>query len=514
MPAVAENIFAAYAQGYAGRAEAPVLHTPDGAVWSWADAERRSSQLANTLVAAGARPGDRISVQVDKSVEALWLYFACVRAGLVYHPLNPSYTPAEMDFFLRDAEPFGFVGEAAQVQALAGLLDAVGVCQRWAMEADGTGTLCDLSAPADTNAGISQSGWDTQAVLLYSSGTTGTPKGIVLTHGNLASNAQTLAQHWRFSNEDVLLHALPMFHVHGLFIALGCVFVAGASAIYLPRFDTDEVVRALPRATVMMGVPTYYTRLLQHRGFQSQHITRIRLFISGSAPLLPETFSAFEARTGQRILERYGMTETIVNTSNPVDGERRCGSVGLPLEDVEVRVVDEHLTPLPAGQVGSVQVRGPNVFPGYWRLPERTAEECSPDGFFNTGDLGTLDSDGYLRLSGRSRDLIISGGMNLYPKEIEEVLNAHPMVAESAVIGLPHPDFGEAAVAVVVSTGQGDGNLAERLREYVRLSLAAYKIPKRVILVESLPRNSMSKVQKNRLRDTWRELLLVPDKEE
>ncbi len=454
----------------------PFLRDAEGRVThTYADAARRSAQLARALAAHGARPGERVAMQVAKSVEALMVYLACVRAGYVLLPMNTGYTPAEVAHLVGDAEPVVVLDDAS--------LAAI------AVEAD--------SMP--TGLEVHRAGPDDLAAILYTSGTTGRPKGAMLSQRNLAANSATLAGLWGFTADDVLLHALPIFHTHGLFVATNCTVAVGASMVFLDRFDPVEVTAALPHCTVMMGVPTFYTRLLAHPGFDVAACASMRLFISGSAPLLASVHDEFRARTGHAILERYGMTETSMLTSNPLDGDRRPGTVGFPLPDVQVRVVDDQGAPVPTGEVGGVEVRGPNVFAGYWRRPELTDTEFTPDGWFRTGDVGTFDGDGYLHLVGRSKDLIISGGLNVYPKEVESVLDELDGVLESAVIGVPDPDFGEAVVAVVVADGSAAPDPAV-LREAARRQLAPFKVPKRVHLVEALPRNAMGKVEKAVLR--------------
>ena len=455
-----------------------------GEAVNYAQALARAGGFAQALVRRGVRPGDRVAVQVEKAVEALWLYLGCLRAGAVFLPLNPAYTWAETEYFLRDAEVALFVAEPARV-AEAGHGVTLPALAAEAGEAD----FDDVPATGATLAAI-----------LYTSGTTGRSKGVMLSRDNLASNAAVLADVWAFTGDDVLLHVLPIFHTHGLFVATNTVLAAGASMIFLPAFGPDAVFAALPRASVMMGVPTHYTRLLSDARLTAEAVAHVRLFISGSAPLSAVTHRDWAARTGTAILERYGMTETNMNTSNPYAGERRAGTVGFALPGVEVRVCDPVTgAPLPRGEVGSIEVRGPNVFGGYWRMPEKTAAEFRADGFFITGDMGAFDADGYLAILGRSKDLVITGGLNVYPAEVEGVIDDLPGVAASAVIGVPHPDFGEAVVAVVVPAA--GATLEEgRLREALRDRLAAFKIPKRVIVAADLPRNAMGKVQKNQLR--------------
>lgn len=451
-----------------------LLDGDGGLLLSYADAARRSAQLAHALVGRGVLPGDRVAVRAEKSPEVLLVYIACLRAGAALLPMNTAYTPAEVQHLVTDAE-------ACLVLDDHGLAALVG----------------EAAAMPEVFDDVAQSP-EGLAAVVYTSGTTGRPKGAMLSHRNLASNAAALHRIWGFEPDDVLLHALPVFHVHGLFVATHCSIANGSPMVFLPRFDVDAVMGALPRCTVMMGVPTFYTRLLADRRFDAELVRHMRLFVSGSAPLLASDHQQFSARTGHAILERYGMTETSMITSNPLHGERRPGTVGMPLPDVEVRVVGDDGA-VPAGAVGGIEVRGPNVFAGYWRRPELNATEFTADGFFRTGDLGTFDADGYLSIVGRSKDLIISGGLNVYPKEVEEVLDGLEGVAESAVIGLPDADFGEAVVAVLVARA-GATIDPEQVRAATRDRLAAFKVPKRVHVVDALPRNAMGKVEKAKLR--------------
>ncbi len=492
------NLFAHFRAQFKAHAAKIALETNGGRSYSYRDLDTESARLASCLRSQGLAPGDRVSVQVEKSPEALCLYLACLRAGLVYHPLNTGYTADELRYFFNDAEPALIVCDPDDAKTVEGL---AGKAQVLTLDIMGRGSLVMESRLARTDFGVEQVEPDSLAALLYSSGTTGAPKGVMLTHANLLSNARALVETWGFSDADRLLHALPIFHVHGLFTALGCVLLSGASMIWLPKFSAAEAVRFLPQTTVLMGVPTYYTRLLADPDFCAEACSHMRLFISGSAPLLPETFAQFQARAGHPILERYGMTETGMNTSNPLDGERRPGTVGFPLPGVEVRAVDDNDRPTPAGEVGNLQVRGPNVFQGYWRLPDKTAEEFTPDGFFRTGDQGVIDADGYVSIVGRSKDMVISGGLNVYPKEVEQVIDRIAGVKESAVIGVPHPDLGEAVVAVVVPE-PGAQLDEEKIIAETRRCLAPYKTPKRVVFIDALPRNTMAKVQKSRLRET------------
>jgi malonyl-CoA/methylmalonyl-CoA synthetase len=480
----------------------PFLHLPDGTVLTYDGFLKLAARIAHVVQDHGVQPGDRVAVQVKKSAEALALYAACIQAGAIFLPLNTAYTPNEVDYFVGNAEPRVVVCDGASHDALAPIAEKAGA-RLLTLNGDGSGTLTDAAArQADRFDTVSRGG-DDLAAFLYTSGTTGRSKGAMLTQDNLLSNAKSLVEAWRFTANDVLLHALPIFHTHGLFVACNVILLAGGSMIFLPSFKTDEAIFWLPKATSMMGVPTFYTRLLDDPRFTKDLASHMRLFTSGSAPLLAETHNAFEERTGHRILERYGMTETNMTTSNPYDGERRAGTVGFPLPNVEIRVVDpETKAVLPNGETGILEVRGPNVFKGYWRMPEKTREEFREDGFFITGDVVTIDKDGYVQIVGRAKDLIISGGFNIYPKEVEFLLDEQDGVLESAVIGVPHPDFGEGVVGVVVPKS---GNIIdeEKLLAAIRDRIARFKQPKRIFAVEELPRNTMGKVQKNILRDRF-----------
>ncbi len=473
-------------------------------VLRYAEAEALSARHAAVLAGAGVEAGDRVLVQVAKSPEAVALYLACLRLGAVFVPLNPAYTAAELEYFIADSEPRAVICAPSRAGETGALLAPGTVLLTLGPE--GEGTLSDRAREAAPHVGSTPRGGGDLAAILYTSGTTGRSKGAMLSHDNLASNALTLHEIWRFRPGDVLLHALPIFHVHGLFVALHCAMLNGSRVIFQSRFDVDALVARLPDATVLMGVPTFYTRLLEHPGFGRESCANMRLFISGSAPLLPETFARFEQRTGRRILERYGMTETGMITSNPCDGERIAGTVGFPLPGVRVRVADGEGRELPRGAVGMLEVAGPNVFAGYWKMPERSAAEFRPDGWFITGDLAVMDEAGRVSIVGRAKDVVISGGYNIYPKEVEEALDRLEGVRESAVIGLPEPDLGEAVVAVVVPEGQSAPD-PEALREALRGRLAGFKVPKRVVLRDALPRNAMGKVQKNLLREELGALL-------
>lgn len=465
--------------------------------------DSQSAGLAARLIALGLEPGDRLAVQVEKSAMALILYLAALRAGVVYLPLNTAYTAAELAYFLGDASPRLFVvdpSSRAEVEAIAA---PAGIAVA-TLSADGAhGSLLDGVGEAPADFADVPRRPDDLAAILYTSGTTGRSKGAMLTHANLLSNARTLAEAWCFEAADELLHALPIYHTHGLFVATNVSLVAGAAMRLLPRFDMDAIFRGLETATVMMGVPTFYTRLLADPRLNAASTRGMRLFISGSAPLLVETHTAWEERSGHRILERYGMTETNMNSSNPYDGDRRAGTVGPALPGVSIRIVDpETRQPLPTGDIGMIEVRGPNVFAGYWRMPEKTAAELKPDGFFVTGDLGRIDADGYLEIVGRGKDLIISGGLNIYPKEIETEIDGIDGVIESAVIGVPHLDFGEAVTAIVVKESESELDQS-RLLSILSQRLARFKLPKNVVFLAEIPRNAMGKVNKSELRSRY-----------
>ncbi|RWN31710.1 malonyl-CoA synthase [Mesorhizobium sp.] len=482
-----------------------LMETDDGRSITYGDMLARSAQLAHALLQLGVQAGDRVAVQVEKSPQAVLLYLACLRAGAVFLPLNTAYTLTELDYFFGDAEPRLVVcdpARAADIGALAETSGAITVT----LGGNGEGSLMDQASRQSSDFHDVVRGPDDVAAILYTSGTTGRSKGAMLSHENLASNARVLVDHWRFTAADILIHALPIFHTHGLFVATNVVLMAGASMLFETKFDPARIVSLLPRATAMMGVPTFYVRLLQQDGLNRQAAKNIRLFVSGSAPLLAETHKAWRERTGHAILERYGMTETNMNTSNPYDGERRAGTVGFPLPGVALRIADpDGGATLAQGKVGMIEVKGPNVFGGYWRMPEKTKAEFRDDGFFITGDLGLIDADGYVHIVGRGKDLIISGGYNIYPKEVESEIDALPGVSESAVVGVAHPDFGEGVTAIVVRTPASTITAAEIVGA-IAGRLAKYKHPKRVIFVDELPRNTMGKVQKNLLRETYKDL--------
>jgi malonyl-CoA/methylmalonyl-CoA synthetase len=492
------NLYRLLRDHFAEHGEQPCLLMPDGSVVHYDDLDAASARFAHALVAAGCEIGDRVAVQVDKSWEALALYLGCLRAGLVFLPLNVGYQKSELGYFFGDAEPRVVVCRPDTESMVGALRPEAAVLTL----ASGAGTLLERAAELPETFDTVLSKPDDLAAILYTSGTTGRAKGAMLTHRNLGSNALALVDAWGFTRGDVLLHALPIYHVHGLFVAVHCALLSACRMLWLAKFDAAEVRTLLPRATVMMGVPTFYTRLLADPAFGAADCRSMRLFVSGSAPLLPETFAAFRERTGQPILERYGMSETGMNTSNPLKGERIAGTVGPPLRGVSIRVVDDAGEPCAAGTIGAIQVKGANVFAGYWRMPEKTREEFTDDGWFRTGDVGELLPNGYLRIVGRAKDLIITGGLNVYPKEIEEKIDALPGVAESAVIGVPDTDFGEAVNAVVVLRAGGAAREQDIIAA-LKAEIASFKVPKRVFFVDALPRNAMGKVQKNVLREQF-----------
>ena len=480
----------------------PFLVVRDGATITYRDFIAESGRLANLLTDLGLTAGDRVAAQIGKSPAALALYAACVRAGLVFLPLNPAYTPDELGYFVQNSGARLLVCDPGDASRLAAIARDAGAAVE-TLAGDGSGSLRAKAAAMPADFAIVPRDGDDLAALLYTSGTTGRSKGAMLTQNNLLSNAQVLADYWRFTDKDVLLHALPIFHTHGLFVATNITLIAGGAMIFLPKFDLGDVLANLPRATTMMGVPTFYTRLLDAPEFTGDLVRHMRLFISGSAPLLADTHAGFARRTGHRILERYGMTETNMNTSNPYDGDRRAGTVGFPLPGVELKITDpETGQTLAPGEIGLIEVRGANVFRGYWQMPDKTAAELRRDGFFITGDLGRVDPDGYVQIVGRNKDLIISGGFNIYPKEIELLLDEQTGVLESAVIGVPHPDFGEAVLALIVARPGASPDL-DAIQTAIAGSLARFKHPRQLIIVDELPRNTMGKVQKNLLRDAY-----------
>ena len=494
------NLFSFYSRGFPEDLDQIFIEHTEGSFITYRDLLDQSEKYANGFKALGLQAGDRVSIQVSKSPEAVFIYLACLRSNLIFHPLNTAYKEKELSFFLNDAKPSVFICEQEVSDKIASLDVDQLPSNIYTLLPNQKGTIHDIKVSG--NHEVQDCPEDQIAALLYSSGTTGKPKGIMLTHGNIGSNAHALKEAWQFKSDDCLLHALPIYHVHGLFVALGCALLSGSRVLWLDAFNPDEVIDALPNCTVMMGVPTYYTRLLSNEKIQKEVVKNIRIFISGSAPLLEETFDEFYLRTGHEIIERYGMTETNIISSNPVNGERKSGTVGASLPGQTLRIVDDGQNILGPNDVGNIQVKGPNVFNGYWNLPDKTKEDFSKDGFFNTGDKGFIDADGYLSIVGRAKDMIISGGLNVYPKEVESVINEIEGVIESAVIGLPHDDLGEKVVAVIVRKKESkitEGELISSLKS----EIAGFKVPKNIILIEELPRNAMGKVQKNILRDIY-----------
>jgi len=495
------NLYGFYHQGFLKNPDALLLETEKGVRFSYEDAETLSAQLANGLSELGLQPGDRVTVQVDKSPEALWLYLACLRGGFVYHPLNTAYKSEELEFFLDNAKPSLVVCDPLSEETVLKLTNRFHITHTKTLSSDGDGSLFNLMSSNDKFKTVAVSK-DDPAALLYSSGTTGRPKGIVLSHKNLSTNAETLTKLWGFTNQDRLLHVLPIYHVHGLFVALGCVLCSGASMKWVNTFDAKSVSSFMPESTVMMGVPTHYTRLLKESSFTKKSTRNIRLFVSGSAPLLEDTFNEFKDLTGHVILERYGMSETNINSSNPLQGKRLAGTVGLSLPGVEIRITNNSNESLPINEIGNLQVKGDNVFKSYWQMPEKTAEDFTADGFFNTGDQASIDQDGYISIVGRSKDLIITGGLNVYPKELELLVNDIEGVSESAFIGLPDEDFGESVTAILVLKENQEHSEID-IKEYLKNKIANFKVPKYVFYAEELPRNAMGKVQKNVLREEF-----------
>ena len=502
MNTLIDQIFGEWADADKDR---PFMVIKNGPAISRHDFQQLINQLGNALIELGVKPDDRVAVQVEKSPQAFALYFAVVKIGAIFLPLNTSYTINELNYFIEDAAPRVVVASSSVCETLQDKFDAVCID----LDEHGVGQLMERAHRQSKMLAVVPRSADDLAAILYTSGTTGRSKGAMLSHNNLLSNAEMLRECWQFSDKDVLLHALPIYHTHGLFVAGNVMTLVGGTMIYLPKFDRDDIIHYLPQATTMMGVPTFYTRLLQDDRFSKDLTQHMRLFISGSAPLLAETHIAFEDRTGHKILERYGMTETNMNTSNPYHGERRAGTVGFPLPGVELRVVDaEQFTQVPDGTIGILEVKGPNVTSGYWQNTEKTEESFRSDGYFITGDMGVIDADGYVTIVGRDKDLIISGGLNIYPKEIEDMINSISGVNESAVIGISHPDFGEAVVAVIVREDSGVGQrLSEKhIMDELAENMAKFKQPKTIIFMDALPRNTMGKVQKAEMRKTYADL--------
>ncbi|VTU19278.1 Long-chain-fatty-acid--CoA ligase [Variovorax sp. SRS16] len=510
------NLFAALRAGFPADLDRIAVETDTGLCYSWRDLDRASAMIANLLKALDLEEGARIAVQVEKSVEAMILYLATLRAGYVFLPLNTAYRSAEMSYFIGNAEPAVVVCSSANAPWLAPIATAAGTPHVFTLDGDRTGTLLEVASRCSDRHEIAHKNDDDLAAIIYTSGTTGRSKGAMLTHRNLLSNAEVLKDYWGWRSEaeggDVLIHALPIFHVHGLFVAIHGALLNGSRMIWLDRFDPKRVVDRLPEASVFMGVPTLYGRMLAEPGLTRKACANMRLFISGSAPLLIETFNEWRERTGHTILERYGMSETAMLTSNPynpVQGERRGGTVGFPLPGVQLRVRSDAGEDCTTDEIGHIEVDGPNVFAGYWRMPEKTKEEFTADGYFRTGDVGKIDGLGYVTIVGRSKDLIISGGYNVYPAEIEGYINEMAGVAESAIVGVPHADFGEVGVAIVIAKA-GATLDAEAILVELKAKLANFKIPKRCFVVAELPRNAMGKVQKALLREQHQALFANP----
>ena len=507
------NLFAALRAAFPADLDAVAVETDNELNYSWRDLERATAMMANLLATLKLPAGSRIAVQVEKSVEAMMLYLATLRAGYVFLPLNTAYQSAEIEYFITNAEPAVVVCSSKNFGWVSKIAFKAGTQSVFTLDDDRTGSLLARAAHCSDRHQVAVSEPDDLAAILYTSGTTGRSKGAMLSHGNMLSNALTLKDYWGWRTPeeggDVLIHALPIFHVHGLFVALHGALINGSKMIWMAKFDPQRVVKKLPEATVFMGVPTLYVRLLAEPGLSHDTCRNMRLFVAGSAPLLIETFNDWQQRTGHTILERYGMSETAMLTSNPYRVEsgksRRGGTVGFALPGVTVRVQDEGGAAQPTGEIGGIQVKGPNVFQGYWRMPEKTKEEFTADGYFKTGDVGRIDADGYITIVGRSKDLIISGGYNVYPAEIEGYINDLPGVAESALVGVPHADFGEVGVAVVIAK-PGMTLAADEIVAALKSKLANFKIPKKCFVVAELPRNTMGKVQKNLLRDQYKSL--------
>jgi len=507
------NLFAALRAAFPAQLDAVAVETDDGLMYSWRDVERATAMLANLLDSLNLPPGARVAVQVEKSVEAMLLYLATLRAGYVFLPLNTAYQSAEIEYFIDNAEPSVVVCDAKNFGWVSKIAFKAGTQHVFTLNDNRSGSLLERAAHCSDQHTVAQAQADDLAAILYTSGTTGRSKGAMLSHRNLLSNAQTLKKYWGWQPGDVLIHALPIFHVHGLFVAIHGALLNGSKMIWLSKFDPKKVIEKMPEATVFMGVPTLYVRMLAEPTLTRAQAAHMRLFVAGSAPLLIETFKAWQETTGHTILERYGMSETVMLTSNPYaadvrysgETERRGGTVGFPLPDVQLRVQDDAGQNLPVNEIGGIQVKGPNVFAGYWRMPEKTKEEFTADGYFKTGDVGKIDERGYVHIVGRSKDLIISGGYNVYPAEIEGYINEMPGVAESALVGVPHPDFGEVGVAVVIAK-PGASVSADAVIANLKASLANFKIPKKCFVLPELPRNTMGKVQKNVLREQYKNL--------
>jgi malonyl-CoA/methylmalonyl-CoA synthetase len=494
------NLYLTYREGFPKDLDSAFIENTDGTIISYGELEEESAKYANGLSELGLQPGDRVSVQLDKSPEVVFIYLACLRANLIFHPINTAYKENELSFLLNDAKPSVFICEKEIYENISFLNLEESISHVFTLNPADHESIQSIKKESDHE--IVDCSPDHTAALLYSSGTTGKPKGIMLTHGNIGSNALALKDAWGFSNDDILLHSLPIYHVHGLFVALGCVFLSGSKMLWTKSFNAGKVIELLPRCTVMMGVPTYYARLLASKDLDKSCVSNMRLFISGSAPLLKDTFVQFYKKTNHHILERYGMTETNIICSNPLESERKPETVGMPLKDINLRIVDDSFNTLENEEIGHIQVRGPNVFNSYWNLPEKTKQDFTSDNYFNTGDKGFVDKDGYLSIVGRTKDMIISGGLNVYPKEVESLIDSFDEVEESAVIGLADKDLGESVTAIIVLNPHfhlGEDDIIFRLKK----DIAGFKVPKKVIFVDDLPRNAMGKVQKNILRDKY-----------
>lgn len=499
------NIYSVFQEHFPKAADAIFIETTDGTQYSYAYLEQETARIAHFLTAQGTQKGDRIAVQVEKSPHVLFLYLACLRAGFIYLPLNTAYTKNELRYFLENAEPSVVVCQTEANELFSSFKNET-LKHVFTLDINEQGSLIKQSRNTCPKFDTVSCDTDDIAVILYTSGTTGRPKGAMITHGNLATNGVALQEAWNWQRSDVLLHALPVFHIHGLFVACHNVLLGGSKMLFLQKFDSQTVIQFLPKATVFMGVPTFYTRLLDEKNFTPGCCQSMRLFISGSAPLLEQTFKDFQQRSGHTILERYGMTETGMNTSNPLAGPRIAGTVGLPLPGVEVRIIDENNQTVKNNCIGILQVKGKHIFKGYWRMPEKTAEEFTDDHFFITGDLAKYNKQGYISIVGRNKDMVITGGYNVYPKEVELLLDETKGIKESAVIGLAHKDFGEAVTAIVVPDDINNPPNIEHLKKLLKEQFASYKIPKKILFIEQLPRNTMGKVQKNILRETYKSL--------
>lgn len=495
------SLFASIDRVFEKKGDSHCLHT-ESKTWTYSQVRILTHRSAGALIQLGIQRGDRVLAQGGKCPQSLALYLACLQLGVIYVPLNTSYTRREIDYFISDTEPALFVSNTVAISSDSYPFPVFAVDDR------GLGTFADLVAQSNSYEDIEELESGDLAAILYTSGTTGRSKGAMLSHGNLVSNAMALIKYWDWQPDDVLLHALPIYHVHGLFVATHCALLTGTQIVWHEKFDVARILEDLPKCTVMMGVPTYYSRLLGDKAFNSEVVSNMRLFIAGSAPLSEQTFMQFQVRTGMRILERYGMSETLMNTSNPLVGEREPGTVGFPLPDVEVQVVDEEGETMPLGDVGSIEVRGPNVFDGYWRMPEKRTTEFRSNGFFKTGDMGFLNEEGRLTIVGRDKDVVISGGLNIYPAEIESAIDEYDGIVENAVVGAPHPDFGEGLIAVVVTTRPV---ALVVLREFLSDRLASFKHPKALMQVKELPRNAMGKIQKNTLREQFADTFQAMD---